>query len=351
MNGFIRAPRVVVATDGGSFYPIDCSVDVSQHQSADKFHATLPLDVPGASFWCDTAPINVTVTATNNFNEGGWTQMITGQVDNVEADFLHRIVKISGRDQTANMTDQKTNEKWLNKKPEDVIQDLAGRAGLGVQITGSSKDKAGLKFKDDYNRISEYDNYWNVITRLAKHMGCVAFVKGSTLYVQPYDQSTGGVFVVQYAPPTDETPAYGTTIDLKCTRNLHLSKDVKVKHNSWQHKEGKGVQSMFESSGSGAGTLEYMFKAANLTKSQQDQLAETKLNEILSHERTPHIHTYGDVNITPFMTLQLVGTGTGFDQSYLISTIAHHWSTHDGYKMDINVRNKDSKRGGAKQTK
>lgn len=343
--GFIRHPRVIV----NGFAPIECSVHVSQHQSADTFSATLPLDLPSASYWCDQAPIDVSIMATNDVTAGGWTEMITGQVDDVDADFTNRIVHISGRDKTAEMTDQKTTEKWLNKKPEDIIQDLAGRAGLSANISGSSKDKAGLKYKDDYNRISEYDNWWNVVTRLAKHIGCIAFVKGSTLYIQPYDQGQG-VFLVQYEPPGPlGTPARGTVVDLKCNRKLHLAKNVKVNHKSWQHKEGKAIMSEFQSSGSGSGDLEYTFKGANLTKSQQDQLAETKLNEIISHERVPHIRTYGDVSVTPFMKVQLSGTGTGFDQEYIMSSIDHEWS-EDGHMMTLEVRNKDSKRGGAEQS-
>lgn len=289
--------------------------------------------------------------ATNDYMTGGWTQMISGKVDDVTADFNERTVKISGRDKTADLTDKKTTEKWLNKKPEEVIKDLAGRAGLTAKISGQSKDKAGLQFKEEYNRISEYDNFWNVITRMAKHIGCVAFVKGDVLHVQPYDESTGGTFMVYYIPPTPGNAARGNSISLSGRRSLHLAKNVKVNHKSWRHKQGEAIESEFKSSGSGEGDLDYTFKGANLTKAQQDQLAETKLNEILSHERTPSVSMPGDVTISPFMKLQIVGTGTGFDQSYIISSIEHRWEEEDGYSMDIEVRNKDSKRGGASQVK
>lgn len=349
--GFIRHPRVVIMANGGQYRPLECEVRVSQHQSADTFSATLAMDVPSASFWCDTAPINVAVMATNDELTGGWTQMITGAVDDIDADFATRTVKISGRDKTADMTDKKTTEKWQNKKPEEIIQDLAGRSGLGVKFTGQAKDKAGLQYKDDYNRISEYDNHWNVITRLAKHMGCIAFVKGDTLHVQPYDGGDGGVFQVRYAPPTLAGHAIGTTISLSGKRKLHLAKDVKVNHKSWRHKQGEAIESEYKSSGAGGGSLEYTFKGANMTKQQQDQMAQTKLDEILSHERTPTVSTFGDVTISPFMKLQISGTGTGFDMQYLISSIEHRWEEEGGYTMDIEVRNKDSKRGAAEQSK
>lgn len=349
--GILRHPRVRISTNGGSFAPKECSVHVSQHQSSDTFSACLALDLPSASFWLDTAPIDVKIEATNDYVTGSWVTMLTGQVDEVTADLQNRTVKISGRDKTAQMTDKKTTEKWQNRKPEEIIKDLAGRSGLGVQFGGSSKDKAGLKFKDDYNRISEYDSHWNVITRMAKHIGCIAFVKGDTLYVQPYDQSSGGVFTVRYVPPSPFSPARSNVTSFTSTRNLHLSKNVKVNHKSWRHKEGEAIESEYKSTGGGDGDLEYTFKGANLTKQQQDQLAETKLNEILSHERTASISTYGDVNLDPQMKLQIMGTGTGVDQSYIISSIEHRWDEEGGYVMDVEVRNKDSKRSSAQQVK
>jgi len=341
--GSIRAPRVLVQTDGGTFRPIECSVKVSQHQSADTFSATLDMDEAGILTDLPS-PINVTVQACND--GGAYMQMIMGQVDKIEADFGERTITISGRDQTAQLTDQKTNEKWLNKKPEEIIQDLAGRAGLSANITGSSTDKAGLKYKDDYNRISELDNMWNVITRMANHMGCVAFVKGSVLNIQPFDQSQGGTYEIFYVPPTNGSPAQSNATSITGCRDVNLGKTVTMKHMSWQHKEGKGIFSKFTAQGSG-GNLDFSFKGANLTKQQQDQLAQTKLDEILSHEMQISVTMPGDVNIDPQMQLVVTGTGTGFDQSYIMSSISHEWSWDDGYVMTLATRNKKGGRSSS----
>src|ERR1043166_3343100 len=101
--GFIRAPRVTIATDAGDFSPIECTVNVSQHQSADTFDAVLAMDDKGAVALCDMAPINVTIVATNDQASGGWNQMIVGQADKIDTDFACRTISISGRDQTAQM--------------------------------------------------------------------------------------------------------------------------------------------------------------------------------------------------------------------------------------------------------
>src|SRR6266446_4675480 len=136
MSGFTRQPRCTV----NGIVPMECSLHISQHQTADTFDATIALDDPanpGPAYWANTAPIPVTI------------------------DWGQRRVHIRGRDNTSALIDEKTNEKWLNKQPQDIITDLAGRAGLTVQFTGTAPDRAGLKYKDDYNRISELDSQWN----------------------------------------------------------------------------------------------------------------------------------------------------------------------------------------------
>src|SRR5258708_5639210 len=189
MSGFTRQPRCLV----NGLVPIECSVHVSQHQTADTFGATIALDAPGnpgPQYWADTAPIPVTAMATNDVASGSMTQMFTGNVDTVDIDWDERTVQIRGRDLTGGLIDAKTNEKWLNKQPQDIITDLAGRVGLSVQFSGTAPDRAGLKYKDDYNRISELDSQWNVIFRLTKEMGCIAYVKGTVRFVQPWHATT-----------------------------------------------------------------------------------------------------------------------------------------------------------------
>jgi phage protein D len=348
MSGFTRQPRCTV----NGIIPIECSVHASQHQTADTFAAVIALDDPanpGPAYWADTAPIQVTVMATNDVASGSMTLMFQGNVDKVSIDWDRRTVHISGRDNTSQLIESKTNEKWINKQPNDIITDLAGRAGLSVQFSGTASDRAGLKYKDDYNRISELDSYWNVIVRLAKEMSCIAYVKGTQLFIQPWDFSGGGDFAVTYVPPTASSAAQGNVLKLTTERDLVLAQTVTVEHNTWQQKEGKAVSSVWTVPGT-AGVLKHGLKAANLTKRQQDAVAKGRADEITSHERTVTIVTYGDVTLQAGMMVTLSGTGTGFDMSYVISDIEHHWSWGQGYIMTVNVRNK-SKGRAATQTK
>lgn len=323
---------------------------LSQHQSANTFAAVLALDDPmgpSPSFWAGTAPMSITITATNDINSGGATTLFIGGADKVSINWEDRHVHLSGRDLTSKLTDKKTNEKWLNKQPQDIIQDLAGRAGLSVTFGGTAVDRAGLKFKDDYNRISELDSYWNVIVRLAKELGCIAYVSGTTLKVEPWDFSGGGNYPLIYVPPTPGSAGMGSMLTLETTRDLQVAKSVAVNHKSWQHKQGQAIESEYMASGAGD-ELRHELKGANLTKQQQDAIAKGRIDEIISHERTLRATLPGDVSVQPGMNITLSGTQTAFDQSYVISDVEHHFSWAQGYIMTLSVRNKSTGRAATK---
>ncbi len=119
---------------------------------------------------------------------------------------------------------------------------------------------------------------------------------------------------------------------------------------SWNHKRGAVFTSKFESKGKSKGASAdgqlYHFRGANLTQTQQNLMAKSRLKEILSHERVANLTNQpGDVTVMPPMGLRLTGTGTGADQDYPISTVVHHFSMDGGYTMDISANDQDDSRG------
>jgi hypothetical protein len=87
-------------------------------------------------------------------------------------------------------------------------------------------DQAGLQFDQDYTEISDSDACWNMIIASAKRLGCIAFVKGTVLFVQPLDQQASSFFKVNYQRPTAAQIASGSFVGLTCARNLNLAKDT-----------------------------------------------------------------------------------------------------------------------------
>lgn len=355
----VSGPRCVFVVNGKTIEAMEASVHVSRRQSADTFFAKLPLDNDAGldeTFWSDTAPIPIEVRGTNDISKGGFKTLLTGQVDKVQVTLHDRIVTLIGRDKTALLTDSSTSEQFLNQSVEDVVQTLATRAGLIAQFLGTDDGdsaKAGLQYDQDVNLITTTDNYWNTIVGLARQSGQIAFVKGNTVFVQPIDAPGNGTFTVTYQRPSPGSPASSNSIMLTCARDLNIAKTVLVEHQTWNQKQGKSTTSKFQSkskSNSAAKDTAIMrFHGANMSKSQQDRVAKSRLKETMIHEREVDIEMPGDVTIDPQSELELTGTGTKFDQSYLISGVVHRFDINGGYQMTVSIHNKDADRGDPEQ--
>jgi hypothetical protein len=355
MSSTLRQPRIYVSVNGETLTPIECSVDVSLHQSADTFYCKLPLDNDAGldeTFWAGTAPIPITINGTSDQATGGMTALLIGQADEPLIDFAQRTVMIKGRDLTASLTDLKTSEQFQNQSNQQIITTLAAQVGLTVNFAGTT-DMAGLQFDQDYNEISDLDSCWNVIVACAKRLGCIAFVKGMVLFIQPLDATPSNFFKINYQRPTAQQIASGSFVGLTCARNLNLAKDASIELQSWQHKQGKTVTSKFQSKGKNTSSNPsiYQFRAANLTKEQQDRVAKSHLKETLSHERQIRLTNHpGDVTVNPAtMGASLTGTGTDFDQDYILSNVTHRFSLVGGYVMDLSAHSQDSSRGEPEQ--
>lgn len=339
--------------NGEQVFPLECNVHQSIHQSADTFYAKLPL-MPDLGldevFWADTAPIPVTIDATNDFNTGSYKNLFIGIVDVPQLLLHERAVSIKGRDKTAGLTETKTTQLWPNQTDQEIITGLAQQAGLTVQFNGTP-DKAGLDLDANYSaEISDQDSAWNMIVALARKAGCIAFLKGAVLYVQPIDAvPPNGNLVISYQRPQPGQPAKSNATLITLSRNLQLAKETSVQVQSFQHQQGASVTSKFKSRPKNAGSdrLIYTHRAANLSKQQQDKIALSHLKETLSHERQVQIDNFpGDVNCTAgIMGLILKQTGTAYDQDYILADVVHRFSLEGGYDMDLSAHSQDASRG------
>jgi phage protein D len=347
-----RSPRCQIIVNGEAVSPIECNVHLSIHQSADTFFAKLPV-LPDLgldeAFWADTVPIPIEIRGVNDINSASYSSLLIGTADKPQIAWHERTVQVTGRDSTAALTETKTSQLWRNLTDQQVITQLAQGAGLTVQFNGAP-DSAGLQYDQDYSEIADSDSAWNIIVALARKAGCIAFVKGTTVYVQPIDAAApNGMVPVNFQPPVPGAPASSNAMMLFTTRNLTLAKDTTVTLQSWQHKQGKTVTSTFNSKPKNAGSdrLIYQHRAANLTKAQQDKIATAHLKETLSHEREIDVSNFpGDVNVIPgLMGLTLTGTGTAFDQDYILSDAVHRFALDGGYMMDLTAHSQDASRG------
>jgi phage protein D len=258
-----------------------------------------------------------------------------------------RTVMLRGQDKTAKLIEAKVSEKWLNKTDRDIITDLAARQGLTVEF-GADAEKSGLEFSEDRNEIASLDSAWNIIVSLAKKAGCIAFIKGDVLYVQPIDAESGAVYAIDYQRLAEGAIVQSNAIGITLSRDLSLSKEVTVKVESWRHKQGEAITSEVKSkpkSTTAQTRRLYQFRAPNLSKKQQDRIAKGRMKEILAHEREVDIDLPGDVAIDPLQRLRLSGTQTTFDQDYILAEVLHRFDVAGGYQMSVRGHNQDAGRG------
>lgn len=350
--GVLRAPRAVLSLSGGVITPMEVEVEMTTYRKADTFTAKVSLDsTPGMDefFWSALTDSSVTILATNDANFGGLAPLFTGNVDVVDIDFVARTAHISGRDFGAKLLETKTNETFLNQNTQQIVQTICSRVGLTANVQLPDSGKVGLIYKTDNARTTDQDSLFNLLTRLAQRAGCIFYVTGTTLNFLPADSVTGAPFVVTYIPPTPLTIAQGSFVALRARRNYVLGRKISVRTRSWQLKQKQAVDSEFDSNGSLNGAVQYEFRAPNMTKDQADAHSKGRLNDIVSQEKTLEIDVPGDTSVTPERPIVLVGTGTAFDQTYILSRVRHTFSQGGGYRMQLSTRNKDKGRSISQQ--
>lgn len=320
---------------------------MTTYRKSDTFSSYISLDTtPGIDefFWSAITNTSVQIFATNDINQSGFQLMFTGNVDVVDIDFVKRTAHIAGRDLGAALLEIKTSEQFVNQTTEQIVNTIASRVGLTANVSVPSNDHVGLIYNTDNVRITDQDVLFNVLTRLAQRAGCIFWVSNTTLFFMPASSLTGGEYTITYQPPTPYSIANGSFISLRARRNYVLARNITVQTQSWQLKQKQSVNSQFVMNGSVNGSIDYTYRAPNMTKAQADAFSNGRLNDLASQEKTLEIEMPGDVTLTPEMSVVLIGTGTAFDQSYTLSRVSHTISQDSGYRMSLSTRNRDVQR-------
>ena len=326
----------------GGQWPIEHGhAEQTADRSSGTFNVSIPLSYPGAeAFFSTTGATQGSVVVSSH---GITDTLLTGELDECAINYINRTINVTGRDASAQLHQQKSSEKWQNKKGEDIISDLAGRVGLGFSGSGVSKLMAGKLLMQDYVKLSDNVSFGYIIQKLAEFDGARWFVKGNTLhYVSKGDSS--GVYTINYSPPSPGRFERGDFLNLEIVRNLQASKTIGVQVQSWHPKDKRTYTAQFTIPGIG-GTLKYNYNLPNLKQDHVEQYAQSRAQEHARHGITVHAHLVGDPSIDIGMGLQLNGTGY-FDGPYTMDSITHEFGMH-GHTMTIIAKLPDESSGGA----
>ena len=316
-------------TVNGLIFPVSAgSAEQNATRRSSTFAGQIPLGYTGADLFFSTLDTN---GATISVLTGGAQQdLVAGEIDNVSFDYIGGMISFHGRCKSAKLHAQKTAEKWINKKPHEIVKDLAGRVGLKVDIDQSSL-QAGRFVQIDWSKLTDNISFMTAIHKMAEFMGARWWVDAKgVLHVKATDNPQG-FYTLNYAPGT---PKRADFLGLTITRNIQAGKPIKVNVKSFHAGQKKTYVGSYSIGGAGD-TAEYNYHLPGHSQDHADQHARTKCKEHARHELQLSATLTGDPMIDVAMKLQL--NGTPFAQGFDMDCV-HHTFGMSGHSMVISAK-------------
>lgn len=336
---------------------LDAEVGQSDHQIAGWFRISLALGadpaITGATL---SSAIDLQAEIQVGISGAGlpqaaasWASLITGVVDTVTLDLVEGVAQISGRDFSSLFIDTLSAETFANQTASEIAQTLATRHDLSPIITATNTP-VGRYYADGHALFSLHQSHglvteWDLLCGLAEREGFDLFVQNRSLYFAPPAENT---------PPTrwQWRPANlqaSTLTSLQLERSLLLARDLSVTVQSWNSRQGVMVSETVHASTRGAtiasssrrssNVMNYVFIRPNLSSSAALTFATNALANLSRHERVVTATMPGDLSTAPRGLVTLEGTGTDFDQTYLVDEIVRHISLRSGFIQTVRAVN------------
>lgn len=314
--------------NGGQFQLETGSVEQHATRRSSTFSAAIPMSAPGATSLM-TMPASVATITCETRDVFG--TLITGEVDRVDCEFMTRTIRVMGRDLSAKLHENVSNDKWNNQKQSAVVQDLCNRCGLTAQIDTSTM-LAGKQLTSDYVKLSDNVTFAQLIHKMAELDGARWWVDQNGTFHYSLNPP-GGVYTLNYQQPSPFIRS--DCLTLRIDHNLQAGKTIQVNLNSWHPYDRKVYSKEATSQGNG-GPLVYSYDIPGMKQDHVDKWAKERANEEARHELNLHATVAGDPTCNPWMMLQLNGTGV-FDQQYEMDTVVHTLGNR-GHLTNITAR-------------
>ena len=375
LNGLSQArqPRGIITVNGIPIPFEKIEVNTNTYYVADTFSAEIPANyLPvglEAVILSQQSTILVDIFAgfpsvgglIDVITSAGLPELFYGQVDTFDYEPSEGIIRFKGRDLSSRFIDNKTTEKFTNQTSSQIATTLANRRGLTPHVTATST-KAGKYYEIDHARLTKEMSEWDLLTYLAREEDFVVFVKGQTLYFIPAPNPSQLPYIIQYNPQILSGGSIlgsignigsslggspiSNVVDLRLSRNLTLANDVIVNVRSWNQKNGKAYtktataththRNVLKGAAQPTGAAQvYNYTFPNLTPEQALQKAQQLLKDISQHEMRMSVTIPGDNILDKSQIIQLIGTGTVWDQVYYPDNIQRTMSAKDGYSMSV----------------
>jgi phage protein D len=355
-----RQPRALVLVNGVVVRAlVSFEVDNNNFYQADTFKVTLALSAQPKEtnwlWWSSQKSLVVEIFAgfpkdPNNYTQSDLTSLIIGNVDDLETNPISDEIILSGRDFTSKFIDSQTSEKFPNLTSSAIIQQFAQRQGLSAQAT-ATKTKTGTFYSLEKVSLTKRQSEWDLMTYLANKEGFSVFVRGKTVYFQPKASPSDNPYVIQYQAPNDNAGYVQlNAVSMTFSRNLTLAKDIIVIVSSFNPKTKKGFSvkrtathnknTVLAGAAQPTGEAQtyYRYKPG-LSVQDATDYAESLLHELSLHEMKLTVDMPADNTLFVTNMVQVIGTGTAFDQFYYPDQIIRSFSWDSGFSMQVQAKN------------
>lgn len=322
---------------GGRFVIEKGIVQQSAQRKSSTFHCTIPISEEGA--YDALAQIGgddeVTIEV---MTRGATSTLITGQIDDVDFNYIGRKIIVTGRDKSAKLHENKSSEKWVNKSTTDVVKDLVGRVGMSGTF-GSLGTMAGKILEQDFVKLSDNVSFAYVIHKMAERDGARWWVDANGQFHYAQLNSPTGVYSIYV--DQSAMPIRSDCLHLRVTENKQAAKSIKASVKAWHPKDKKVYEHTTTIPGKG-GTKEYSYHIPTLKQDQVEAHAKAQANEKARHELKVRASVVGDPTVAAGMGLSLTGTRY-YDQTFDIDTVVHDFGM-SGHTSHITARSAKSGR-------
>lgn len=352
-QGISRSPRAIVTINGIQVKWQSLSITTNTFYVSDKFSVILgKTDQPDGideNFWASTQECVVAIYLglpknVDYFTTSDLELFITGEADGIIDDFCGKTISISGRDFSSRMIDTKITQKFSNQTASQIATIFANEHGLNPKVTNTTTP-VGTYYQQQQVLLANETTEWDLLTFLAQNENFVVFVQNYDLIFEPRPESTQNPYVFTYRPETEnyDSPIFNG-INLKFTRSITLSKDVKVTIKvPYGSKNGQPfyrTKTASHTNSTRTGNLQkYSYVIPGLTPEQATQRADQILRDITRNEIIMETSCAPDNILKKNSIIQVTGTGTAYDNFYYTDEVIRNFSYEEGYNMNIIAKN------------
>ena len=330
----LRQPRLLVLADGAALPGvIDAEVVNTSHSGADRFRvrAALGVDFVRLTAMLDQPACRVEVQASL---DGGlsFVSLIEGAVDQIELDPIGGLLELSGRDDAAGLIETRTGEIFANSTSSEIAGVLAQRHGLATDVQATTTP-VGRYWQLEHdslvlNQFARSTTEWDLLVALARQEGFDVWVGGGALHFRPPAANAAAALTLR---PAD-------LVALRLERTLLLAQDISVTVKSWNSLKGAPTVTTAQR-GTGAAPRNYVYVVPNLTPDAAQSFAEARLSELVRHERVLTGEMPGELALMPRDLIVFEGSGTGFDQRYVVDQVERQISMAHGFTQNLHATN------------